>query len=551
MGRSPVPARIRGVLRRGLARDPADRFPDMEMLLAALEGAPTWGQRLSVAGLAVAALATWLLVSPTRATPCQGAERRLAGIWDLEKKGRLQALFTASGLPGAASIWRETERLVDAYTEEWVGMHTEACAATQVHGEQSARVLDLRMACLDTRLNELEAFGEILATGEPRALEASSLTAAGLTSLAGCADRRTLGKLEPPVEATTRREVAKIRADLAAARVRERSGGYAHSLAMARSAVREAQAIGYRPLIAEAHFVQAFAHGRLRQPDALEEHLLVAMREAKATHHDELLAQAMTTMIIVGYLRGDAVQARQWGELAGGAIEALGGRDDLEARRLERLGIVAAMAGEFERAIEHHQAALAISPSLGTYQRMAALNNIGRSYAALGRLDLAEEPLRQAVQLIESAYGTDHVFLVTPLNNLGLFLHRRGELEDSLLELERAARLAEAAFGREHPETSLILEGLGRTLVDLEQGERAIAVLERGLSGLESFDGNPAYLATTRFELARARALLGRDPDRTRQETLEAWRECSRHDATGRRCLDRMEPWLRARGWLP
>ncbi len=547
---SPVPARIRKALLRGLARDPGRRYRHMDALLADLEGPPILSRRMGFAGLAMAVLTAWFVVSPTPATPCQGAERRLAGIWDLKQKGGIQAVFAASGLPIAESAWQETERLVDAYAENWVDMHTEACTATQVHGEQSARMLDLRMACLDTRLDELQAFGELLSAGAPKVIESSSRVAAGLTSLAGCADRQTLGKLEPPARAATRRAVARIRSDLAAARVQEKSGNYALSLEMAKAAVHAAEELGYRPVIAEAHFIQAFAHGRLRQPDELQAHLLVAMREAKATHHDEFLALAMNTMIIVGYHRGDADQALLWGELAGAAIEALGGRDDIEARRLERLGIVANMAGDFELAVKHYRASLAINPSPDTFQRMATQNNIGRSYAALGRFDLAEESLRQALKIVEEAFGPDHVFVVKPLNNLGILLHQRGDLEAARVELERAVRLAEATFGREHPETSLILESLGRTLVDLGDGKAATEILERGRRGLESLAGNPVDLATTRFELARARYLVDRDQGTALREALKARQVCSQHDSTGRRCLDRIEPWLQAQGWL-
>jgi serine/threonine protein kinase len=93
---------VRRVLLRGLADDPAKRYPSMSALLAALARDPIVARRrMSRAALLVAvvagasALTSWALDS--RAPTCTGAERMLEGAWDEVRRDEVQAAFLASG----------------------------------------------------------------------------------------------------------------------------------------------------------------------------------------------------------------------------------------------------------------------------------------------------------------------------------------------------------------------------------------------------------------------------------------------------------------------
>ena len=61
-------------------------------------------------------------------------------------------------------------------------MYREACEATQVRGEQSAEVLDLRMSCLQERLGGVRALTEVFseATGEVVENAVSAVERAGV-----------------------------------------------------------------------------------------------------------------------------------------------------------------------------------------------------------------------------------------------------------------------------------------------------------------------------------------------------------------------------------
>ena len=67
-------------------------------------------------------------------------------------------------------------------------MYTDACEATHVRGEQSAEVLDLRMACLNERLGNARALSDVFATADGKVVENAVSAAAALPSLDRCAD---------------------------------------------------------------------------------------------------------------------------------------------------------------------------------------------------------------------------------------------------------------------------------------------------------------------------------------------------------------------------
>ena len=163
---SRVPIRIHRVILRALQVEAAARYPTMRALLDQLAVDPRrrWRRGAAVVGaLGVVGLATVLTVRPGGApTVCTGFETRLGNVWDPTRSQQLHATFVATGEPSAEDAWRGAAAALDDYTGRWVAMRVEACEATQVRGEQSAELMDLRMGCLDQRLGEVSALVETL-----------------------------------------------------------------------------------------------------------------------------------------------------------------------------------------------------------------------------------------------------------------------------------------------------------------------------------------------------------------------------------------------------
>lgn len=151
-----VPSRVKRALVRGLAFDPAARWPNMQALLEEL--APVMPRRryrmvATSAALAVLALSALLLVSGRRAPahaatdPCVHAADTIDRVWALDERARVVSAVIASGTPQAAQVADETLALLDRQVGAWKQLRVESCRAND----------DRRMRCLDTKRDDLDA----------------------------------------------------------------------------------------------------------------------------------------------------------------------------------------------------------------------------------------------------------------------------------------------------------------------------------------------------------------------------------------------------------
>ncbi|MGE3454656.1 MAG: serine/threonine-protein kinase, partial [Kofleriaceae bacterium] len=257
-----VPGRIRKAIVRGLAKAPADRWPSMEALLAALTDARTSKRWWFAAGGLVAVVATAAVAfavmrqspSDLAALVCQGANQKLDGIWDEPRQGVIQAAFLATGRPSAIKAWSNVDRTLDRYTTAWAAMHSEACRATRVSGEQSEHVLELRMRCLETRRSSLAALVDAMSRPDATTLETVANAADQLSPVDDCANVSALAAVvPPPADPVARAHIDVVLAQLSTAWSLEQTGKPIEALRVARATMEPASQIGYAPLIAQVH----------------------------------------------------------------------------------------------------------------------------------------------------------------------------------------------------------------------------------------------------------------------------------------------------------
>jgi serine/threonine protein kinase len=102
-----VPEPIHQLLLRGLAPDPAKRWPSMEALLVDLGRDPAAGRKrflkLGAFGLAVALLFGGVVLAARRQSrQCRGERDRWTGVWDRTRQKAVREAFLATGTPFAA-----------------------------------------------------------------------------------------------------------------------------------------------------------------------------------------------------------------------------------------------------------------------------------------------------------------------------------------------------------------------------------------------------------------------------------------------------------------
>ena len=468
-----MPTWLRRILLRGLQFDPAQRFADMDQLLAALARDPgRQRQRALLIGLAVVGLAgaalgyRWALVraAEQRQGLCSAAADNLTGIWDQDRKDRVQRALLATGVAYAEDTWGRVAARLDAHTDAWVRMHTEACQATHLRGEQSEALLDLRMACLQRRLTEVDSLVDVLVDADAGVVERAAEAVAGLPDLGACADAAALLGSPAAPSPEQAAALAAIRTELAQARALESTARYAAGLTLAEAARARARELGDRAVLAEATLMHGtlLAHlGDARAPATLTD----AFHTAEATTDGPLLARAALELMYVATTRLDLTAAAQWSRHARALLDRLGdgAPDELEAEYFNVLGTLHVHTGELEAAEAEYRRALALRQrATGATLKIAGIyNNLGNLLVRRGALDQAAEALERSAALYGEELGPSHPSVAIPWSNLGEVFGRRGEWTAAQASYRRARTILVAALGPEHFNVGVVDNNLG------------------------------------------------------------------------------------------
>ncbi len=560
-----VPAWIQGIVHRGLALDPLTRFDSMTALLAELEKDPERARRqararrrrwLLLAGgllsiLALSAFGFWY-GSTRGARLCQGAASKLTGRWDDPGRRALQAKFLASGRSYADDTYRRVRKILDQKTEAWVAMRTEACQATQVHGSQSAALLDRRMTCLDQWLAGLGALVRLWvdqADGAmvDRAIEASL----ALDDLARCADKEALlAAYPPPRDAALATQVKQLRGRLDQLQALNRAGKYRSGLELGLELTGQAQTLDYPPLSAKLLYLVGDLQSNVGDGAAAETVLRQAILAATRARDDLTFARALNKlMLVIGHQQakyqqallfqtsveaaviragekvelaanadnnlgilhwglGQYDQAKQYLSQSLAAMEKSFGKEDLRvSRTLNNLGSLYGRTGDYATALRYFQRNLQIDQKiLGPSHPSVAMaeNNLGLVFHKQGRYQEARQHLSRSLQIWEQALGPDHPDLAMAVNNLGMVLLAQGETDAAMQHYQRALKIREGHLGPDHPSLVYALTSLGIGWLDSKKPAKARPYLERALKIRESHPTDAKELAETRFALARA-----------------------------------------------
>jgi tetratricopeptide (TPR) repeat protein len=511
-----VPARLRQIVLRGLARDPAARWPSMEELLAQLAHDPAqlrrrWGIAV---GATLAVIALLIVGLGRRSSVCRGAGEKLTGVWDEPRRQATHARFTATGLPYAEDAFRRAARLLDRYTTDWVAMHTQACEATRLRGEQSEDLLDLRMQCLSNRREEVVAVTDLFTRADAQVVEKAAEVIGALGRIEACADTVALKTpVRPPKDPSTRGRLDAVRRQLAEASALEEAGKYSSALPIAQAAATDAQALAWAPLEAEALIRRGrLEHLTAREADA--EETLVSGAAAAVSGHDETQqARAWTELVrLVGSSASRSADAHRWDLIAGAAVASVGGdelRGDLAFARAHMYftqGKHEAALAEDQRSLELYQRALgADDPRVAR-----ALGGIGADLVSIGRSDEALKYCERAIASYEQLGGPEHPDVAWAIFDSALILSDQGRFDESLTRLKRALAIRERALGPDHPDVASALLGLAEVLERVGRYDEALAATNRALGietklGPESGDVAWALNRLAEIQLEQAR----------------------------------------------
>jgi tRNA A-37 threonylcarbamoyl transferase component Bud32/tetratricopeptide (TPR) repeat protein len=513
-----VPAWLRRVLLRGLSREPAARWESMAALLAALDRDPRARHRRALVAGGAVALMVGLAVAGHRIgsgerTVCTGGGARLAGIWEpagvaSERKQAIHRAFVATGVPYAEQAFAAAARLLDDWAGRWAALYKDACEATHLRGEQSAEVLDLRMACLQERLGNVRALSDVFAAADPGVVLNAPSAAGALPGLDRCSDVALLrAVVKPPDDPAVRKRVDELRGKLAHLVATRNAGRCREALAMSGDLIAAVRATSYRPLLAETLNAAAVLGNDCGEPALAVDRMKEAYVVASAGRDDQAAAEAAAMLPVFAVNRlGDVALARDWLRIAEGALERLGDNPVIQSWLLQSEGIVRTTEHDYEGAVDACRRAVDIKQRLfgpDHPETILALEIEATALEAAGRLEEMLRTLRATQVRMTRVLGAEHPAMARSLSNEGEVLELLGRHVESHAAYERALAIWRQA-GSDRVYLSYGLTGVGRALLGEGRAADAVAPLEEALAIREQNHVPPVDIAETRFALARA-----------------------------------------------
>ena len=483
-GHRRVPGRVQRVIDRGLAIDPTQRAGSMANVVRELEGALARPRLAWIAAtfVVVAAAGAGMFAFGHRRDPCQAARHGMDGAWDDGIRRAVHTTFTTSGLVSSELAFERTSVALDGYAKRWTAMRLEVCEATEVHHEQSAALLDLRMQCLDRRRAEL--VGLVGAWRDREQIARAAGAALQLTGLEGCADVASLtARIAPPTDPAKRLAVTTIGDHLATATGLDRAGKYTEALAIIKAAITDAETTGYEPLIADAMFRRARLEGNLGNLTIAEDTMTEAIRRAAIARDDDLVAMAWIGLVeIVGYRAARHDEGLALARTAEIAVLRAGNDPKREADVHEERGLILRDESKFDAALVEQHRALELRQKVlpDDDPRIAqSIHDIAEVERMSNKLDQALVDHQRALDLRIRELGPDHPLVAVSLMNLGHCYFALGKVDEARTRYEQALAIDLRALPKTHIEIGNALVSLG--LIDLNTAKwtLAIAKLER------------------------------------------------------------------------
>ncbi|HVH98184.1 MAG TPA: serine/threonine-protein kinase [Enhygromyxa sp.] len=481
-----VPANVWTYVRRCVEAEPAARFGSMSELLDGLEACLGNHRRrwfaLATVPAAALAIAAFSFSRPPSIQPaidlCSGAEARVARVWNDEVRTTIEQRLRSSGARYAETTWAEVRRELDDYTTAWAQQHREACEATH-RGEQSETTLDLRMACLDLRLHEVQVVTTTLAHADVGVVENAVAAVNALGWLGACGDLDALrSRVRLPRAAAEREQIEQGHARLTEAKIYEAAGRYDDALAIAEQVAEQARRLGHAPLKAAADLRRAAALEGRGEFAAAERALLDALAGAEASRDEVVAADAWLHMVwVVGVELVRRDEGEAWLRLAEAAVARLGGDPLREATLIHNRAGLRLRQGRHELALADYLDALdAQIELLGSSDPAVAQtsNHIANTLILLQRYEEAWQYATRSLELRVDTLGADHPLVAASYNNMAVIRERQHDPAGALALLERALAIAAVHGTRTEVVSRSLARDVHRSLHQLDAARRQI-----------------------------------------------------------------------------
>ncbi len=484
-----VPAWVRRAVMRGLSLHPEDRFPSMDALLEVLSQDQRRVQKRGVLAAASALALASAGVSGyvyQQSQVCAGSQTIMASVWGPTAREKLVNAFNATGKPFAAETATKVANLLDGYAGQWASMHTQACEATRVRGEQTEELLSMRMVCLERRRKDLAALTSTLTEADGKVVEKAVDAAAALPSLQPCEDITTLAEQPPlPADPQLRSTIDQLSGQVAAVKALQDAGRYKAGLELAKKIEPQVAAASYVPLQSELSFYEG---ALLQYTGQVEEGIRryeQALDSAEVSRSDRRRVEVLTRLILSLSTHGHSEEAERWGQVAMAVLKRVGGEPQLAIDLMGNLGNIALQRGRYEEAKSTFEKVRALMEStLPTDhpKRAKVSHAMGLTALSMGDYPRAISLLSESLQQTQAAKGQQHPEMATRHTMLASAYRESGDPEKALGHVQEALAVRMAVHGAESPAVADTLDEKGMTLIALKRHDDALKTFHEAVA---------------------------------------------------------------------
>jgi tetratricopeptide (TPR) repeat protein/predicted Ser/Thr protein kinase len=541
---SELPSWLRKVLERGLSPNPADRWPTMTALLAALADDPTrrrrWLSATLAAVLVIVGGGSWAnealehgrekaraRAQAERRAACEQASLALTSAWNEQTRAQLAQAFAATKRGESGEAWSRTAARLDEYARQWSSLHERACVEVEVDGTRELDSATRVHRCLAEDQSTFEALLDAWKDLDDEMVSRAPEAAAELPLPSMCANEAWLAQqVPPPEDAATRSAVVELRARLERVAARQLAADYETALLEAQAVLVEAEALGWLPLEVEARLAVGDLQEKRGQMQASRDSLRQAFFDAGHAGYDLVALDAaskLTWTVGVGQL--DAEQGLLWGDIGAMLVERMQLRGTIhEAKLINAIAATQYRQGDNPNALANYLRSYEIRRAeFGPQHPLvaASLNNIGLLQTGEGKYQEALVSLRAAHRIRVHTLGPQHPSVAGSLNNIALTLQEQGQYAAALEVSRQAVPILEAALGSQHPSVGASLSNMGVIQNYLGDYEGALASHRRGLEIKLAAQGpDHATIAISLSNIGEAQRNLGQLE--AARESLEA-----------------------------
>lgn len=499
--RADVPQRLLDIIDRGLALDPAQRWPTMHALLAALEGSIAPRNRLltwTIGGVLVGGAALSVALISNRDNPCDAAEAEWERVWNEDARAGLEASEHPAQLDAVARM--------DAYGDSWIDAYNQVC---ERRGQtEDPRTFDLQMTCLRQRAKTTARALSVLSEAGDDGIERASAVVAGLPSVAVCIEaRETDPATSLPANVGDAQTVSDLRGRLDATEAMATLGQLDEAATEAEEVLAQAGAMSFEPLVVEAQMRLGIVQSRRGRLSEARRVLESAFWAASEIPYDAVAAEAAIELAwLVGYLDGEHADGVEWARHYQ-TISRRRGIDPTEnAERV--LGPIYFDWDKLDEAQPYLEASLRRSKTHQEEPHSIAIGhmNLANLYYEQGDGRSASEHFEQARALFNPLFpeGVPDTVLLD-INQGGVLLDLFGEVEQAERLLERGVERSIEIHGEQHPTTALGLVKLAQLRSAQLRHEEAISIADRAIRAYEGIASPSEALGSSSV---RAVALL-------------------------------------------